>query len=180
MLNQNTFQMIRVLCIRIIDRIKATGLVQDVLSRYAGIITTRLGFHEVTDELCSREAVIVLHLGGNDSEYTGLYSDLKQIGGIEVLATAFDENTPCEAAGNTGAVSVAVVLTERDAGTVREVQKILTAYGCYIKTRLGVNEMFYGRQAGLIILELKGDMQQRHLLVKDLGMLKNVRVSTLA
>ncbi|MDR2887698.1 MAG: hypothetical protein LBV26_06850 [Bacteroidales bacterium] len=172
--------MIRVLCIRIVDRLKATGLVQDVLSKHAGIITTRLGFHEITDELCSREAVIVLHLGGSHSECAGLDSDLKQIGGIEVIAAVFDENMPCEAMENTGIISVAVVLTERDADTVRDVQKILTSYGCYIKTRLGVNEMFYGRQAGLIILELKGDMQQRRLLAKDLDMLKNVRVRTLA
>ena len=48
------------------------------------------------------------------------------------------------------------------------VQKILTAYGCNIRTRLGVNEVFFGEPAGLIILELKGEEKQRLLSKKTL------------
>ena len=41
--------MIKVLGIKIIDRIKEAGLTQEILSRHATVITTRLGFHEVTE-----------------------------------------------------------------------------------------------------------------------------------
>ena len=60
--------MIKVLGIKIIDRIKEAGLTQGILSRHANVITTRLGFHEVTDEVCSREAYIILHLNGDPAD----------------------------------------------------------------------------------------------------------------
>src|ERR1035437_8915851 len=57
--------MIKVLGIKIIDRIKEAGLTQGILSRHANVITTRLGFHEVTDrseehtsELQSRQYLV--------------------------------------------------------------------------------------------------------------------------
>ena len=169
--------MIKILCIKIIDRIKEAGLTQDVLSKHADIIATRLGFHEVTDELCSREAHIILHLSGDSSKHSELDNDLQQIGGIEIRAMVFDENpVSLENAGNT---SVMGILVERNSDVIKEVQKILTSYGCCIRTRLGVNEAFYGAQTGLIILELKGDPKQRSLLVKELSLLNNVHVRTL-
>jgi hypothetical protein len=171
--------MIKILCIKVIDRIKEVGLTQVVLSKYADIITTRLGFHEVTDELCSREAHIILHLSGDHSKYSELDDDLKLIGGIEIRTMEFDMNPYTASLENTDNESVMGVLVERDADIIKEVQKILTSYGCYIRTRLGVNETFYGRQAGLIILELKGDPQQRSLLAKELSLLRNVHVRTL-
>ena len=171
--------MIKVLCIKIIDRIKEAGLTQEVLSKHAHVIATRLGFHEVTDELCSREAYIILHLGGDISKHNGLDNDLKQIGGIEIRSMQFDNNPYTASLENAENASVIGVLVERDTDTVKEVQKILTSYGCCIRTRLGVNEMFYGKPAGLIILELKGDTKQRYLLAKDLRLLKNVHVRAL-
>ena len=168
--------MIKILCIKIIDRIKEAGLTQEILSKHADIITTRLGFHEVTNELCSREANIILHLSGEPSKYSELDNDLKKIGGIEIRAMEFDENPNSTSLENTENVSVIGILVERDSYIIKEAQKILTSYGCYIRTRLGVNEVFHGIRAGLIILELTGDAKQRSLLVNDLSLLKNVHV----
>jgi hypothetical protein len=50
----------------------------------------------------------------------------------------------------------------------RELQKILTLYGCSIRTRLGVNETHFGEPAGLIILELKGVEAEMDRLEADL------------
>ena len=169
--------MIKVLGIKIIDRIKEAGLTQNILSKNAHIIATRLGFHEVTNELCSREACIIIHLSGDPSGYSDLESQLKQIGGIKVGEMIFEKDFSPE--NNTNAPSILGVLVERNPETVLEVQKILSSYGCYIRTRLGVNEIFQGKPAGLIILELKGDAQQRSLLEKDLRSLDNVHVRAL-
>ena len=81
--------MIKVLGIKIIDRIKEAGLTQGILSKHASVITTRLGFHEVTDEVCSREAYMILHLNGDDSETDKLASELKSLGGIELREMNF-------------------------------------------------------------------------------------------
>ena len=71
------------------------------------------------------------------------------------------------------------ILTEKDLEAVMAVQKLLTSYGCNIRTRLGVNETFYGEPTGLIILELEGEKKQRILLEKSLKELKKVHVRTM-
>jgi hypothetical protein len=76
--------MIKVLGIKITDRIKEAGLTQGILSRYSSVITTRLGFHEVTDNVCSREACIILHLKDDKAESENLISDLEPLGGIVI------------------------------------------------------------------------------------------------
>lgn len=172
--------MIKVLGIKILDRIKEAGLTQGVLSRHASIITTRLGFHEVTDEVCSREAYIILHLNGHPADSEKLKSDLRTIGGIEIREMTFSaENETLNVESANKSVEILGILVERNQSVVASVQKILTAFGCNIRTRLGVNEIFFGESAGLIILELKGDEKQRILLEKDLKALKQVHVRTM-
>jgi hypothetical protein len=172
--------MIKVLGIKIIDRIKEAGLTQQILSRHNTIITTRLGFHEVTDEVCSREAYIILHLNGNPADSEKLTSDLEALGGIEIREINFTaEKETLNIESINYSVEILGILVERNHGIILSVQKILTAYGCNIRTRLGVNEVFFGEPAGLIILELKGDEKQRILLEKDLKALKQVHVRTM-
>ena len=78
-----------------------------------------------------------------------------------------------------GSTEILGVLVERNSETISSVQKILTAFGCNIRTRLGVNEVFFGEPAGLIILELKGDENQKLLLEQALKSLKRVHVRSM-
>jgi hypothetical protein len=172
--------MIKILGIKIIDRIKEAGLTQEILSRHATVITTRLGFHEVTDSVCSREAYIILHLNGDPADSGKLRSDLESLGGIELREmtfTAEKETRNVETVNSN--VEILGILVERNREVILSVQKLLTAYGCNIRTRLGVNEVFFGEPAGLILLELKGDLKQRLLLEKDLKALQRVHVRTM-
>jgi len=172
--------MIKVLGIKIIDRIKEAGLTQGILSRHATVITTRLGFHEVTDEVCSREAYIILHLNGDPADTEDLASELETLGGIEIREMTFtSDKEPINAESLKNRVEILGILIERNQSVILSVQKLLTSYGCNIRTRLGVNEVFFGEPAGLIILELKGDEKQRILLEKDLKALKQVHVRTM-
>jgi hypothetical protein len=172
--------MIKVLGIKIIDRIKEAGLAQEILSRHATVITTRLGFHEVTDAVCSREAYIILHINGDPSDTEKLSAELKELGGIEIREMDFTgEKLPVNIEAADGNLEIVGILIERNHDVIVEVQKILTAYGCNIRTRLGVNEIFFGEPAGLIILELKGDEKQRHLLEEELKALQRVHVRTM-
>jgi hypothetical protein len=169
--------MIKVLGIKIVDRIKEAGLTQEILSRYSGIITTRLGFHEVTDNVCSREAYIILHLKDDKAESDKLAGELEPLGGIvirEMIFVSPDKDNGRK--DEEGAAEIIGILVPRDDEVVKSVQKLLTSYGCSIRTRLGVNEVFYGEKAGLIILELTGDNQQRELLERDLKANDQVRV----
>jgi hypothetical protein len=80
---------IRILGLLITDRIKEAGQTQDVLSSYGNIINSRLGFHEVTEETCSRVGFIILQLTGNPSEFDALESALSEIRGLEVKRMQF-------------------------------------------------------------------------------------------
>lgn len=172
--------MIKILGIKIIDRIKEAGLTQGILSKYASIITTRLGFHEVTDEVCSREAYIIIHLNGDPSEFERLEKELEIPGGIEIREMVFSmEKEPQNNLSGKENVEIMGLLVERAPDIILSVQKILTSYGCNIRTRLGVNEIFFGQPAGMIILELKGDINQRLLLEKDLKAINKVHVRTM-
>ncbi|HNQ59066.1 MAG TPA: hypothetical protein PK028_03305 [Bacteroidales bacterium] len=81
---------IRILGILITDRIKEAGQTQKVLSEFAHIIKSRLGFHEVTEAVCSRLGIIMLQLVGSIDEQDKLESALNQIGGIQVRRMQFE------------------------------------------------------------------------------------------
>jgi hypothetical protein len=172
--------MITVLGIKIVDRIKEAGLTQGILSRHAGVITTRLGFHEVTDSVCSREAYLILHINGSEEDKEKLSEEIGTLGGVEIRSMNFSsERETFHIDSQGGSVEIIGILTERKNDVVASLQKVLTAYGCNIRTRLGVNEIFFGLPAGLIILELTGDQNQRALLEKELRSLSGLHVRTM-
>lgn len=79
-----------ILGILVFDRIKEAGRTQKVLTKHAGIIRTRLGFHELSVAVCSRIGTILLVLEGPAHEQENLEKDLAEIGGIEIKKMKFD------------------------------------------------------------------------------------------
>lgn len=80
---------LRIIGLLITDRIKESGLTQQVLTENAHVIKSRLGFHEVDDNVCSRVGVILLQLRGKPEECDKLENALREIGGIEVQKMSF-------------------------------------------------------------------------------------------
>ncbi len=80
---------IRILGLLITDRIKEAGRTQQLLSKFAHVIKSRLGFHEVTEDVCSRVGVIILQLAGDKEECLRLEEELRQIGGLELQHMVF-------------------------------------------------------------------------------------------
>ncbi len=60
--------------------------------------------------------------------------------------------------------------------TAEKIQKILTAWGCLIKTRLGIHDDVLDNctDTGLIFLELVGDKEKHKELEHKLNLLKDV------
>lgn len=81
---------LKILTIVVKDRIKEAGRTQRLLTEYAHIIKSRLGFHEVSSEICSRVGVIILQISGNPSDWNIFTEKLSQIGGIEFKSMEFD------------------------------------------------------------------------------------------
>lgn len=80
---------IRIIGLLITDRIKEAGLTQQTLTKYAHVIKSRLGFHEVSEDVCSRAGVIILQLAGNTEECNNLETELNKIGGLELQRMVF-------------------------------------------------------------------------------------------
>ncbi len=57
-----------------------------------------------------------------------------------------------------------------------QVQKVLTGWGCMIKTRLGIHDgvMENCSDQGLVILELAGDRQKMDELARKISLIKGV------
>jgi len=167
--------MVRVTGIKITDRIKEAGLVQKALSDYGRVISTRLGFHELSEELCSREGFMVIHLAGLQDDCDELAARLKKTEGIYVQDMAFSHGPSDAPAGCEGTTLLGILVPRRDELGIR-VQEILTTYGCVIRTRLGVNEVYFGEPAGLILLELAGDAGQFLSLEKALREIDDIAI----
>lgn len=80
---------LRIIGLLITDRIKEAGRTQQTLTKYAHVIKSRLGFHEVTEDVCSRIGVVILQLAGNSMECDKLEAELSQIGGLEIQRMVF-------------------------------------------------------------------------------------------
>lgn len=79
----------RIIGINVLDRIKEAGRTQKVLSKYATSVKTRLGFHELSEDVCSRNGFIILELTGEISNWDKLEYELNEIGGINVQKMSF-------------------------------------------------------------------------------------------
>ena len=79
----------RIIGLMISDRIKEAGQTELVLSKYAHLINTRLGFHELNENTCSRAGVIILHLTGNQEQWVEFENEITNIGGLEMQKMSF-------------------------------------------------------------------------------------------
>ncbi len=170
--------MIKIVVLKITDRIKEAGLAQDILSKYSSVIATRLGFHELNEEICGREACIILHLTGDPGEWSSLIGELSALGGLQLIETDMSEAVNEIISPNPDwDFTILSILTERGRGKGIEVQRILTSYGCEIRSRLGVNESLFGKPYGLIILELKPTFTTPENILKKLNAIEGVKAT---
>jgi hypothetical protein len=82
----------RIIGINVLDRIKEAGRTQKILSKYATSIKTRLGFHELSEDVCSRNGFVILELTGKKLDWDMLENELNEIGGINIQKMIFDLN----------------------------------------------------------------------------------------
>ena len=79
----------RILGVLITDRQKEVGKVQSVLTKFGCSIKTRLGLHEVNNDICSSSGLILLEITGEIAEMDKLENELKAIGGAQTQKMVF-------------------------------------------------------------------------------------------
>jgi hypothetical protein len=72
---------------------------------------------------------------------------------------------------------VVAIIVENRNETALNVQKVLSGWGCMIKTRLGLHDgvMDHCSQSGLILLEMVGEEEKIAEFVHKLSLLKGVQ-----
>jgi hypothetical protein len=78
-----------ILGIHITNRVRHASEVQKVLTEYGCNIKTRLGLHEVADNYCAGEGVVLLEIIGGHDIRQAMVSKLKQIEGIDAKEMVF-------------------------------------------------------------------------------------------
>lgn len=72
--------------------------------------------------------------------------------------------------------NVALIYMRSRQETAVTVQKILSSWGCFIKTRLGIHDGVLDNctETGLVFLELVGDKEKHEELVRKLNLVNGV------
>jgi hypothetical protein len=81
-----------VIGIHIPDRVKQASLVQKVLTEYGCSIRTRIGLHEVCDEFCAINGLLLLEMFGKEDEMDAMVKKLQDIQGVDTQFMVFNHH----------------------------------------------------------------------------------------
>jgi hypothetical protein len=80
---------IRILGIAVTDNAAEAIKVQNLLTKFGCTIKTRLGLHEVSNDECNSEGIILLELTGNTDEMDKLENELLKIESLKLRKMIF-------------------------------------------------------------------------------------------
>jgi len=78
-----------VLGVHITDRIHRAHAVQDLLTEYGSSIKTRIGLHEVSEQSCSPNGLLLLEMAGVEAPIFELIEKLGAVEGVDVQQMVF-------------------------------------------------------------------------------------------
>ncbi len=78
--------------------------------------------------------------------------------------------------------NIIIISVEQRQSVSASVQEVLTQFGCFIKTRLGITDSSKEKcsQTGLIILEFIGSEKEISSITEKLAAIKGVKVKTVS
>ena len=78
--------------VHVTNRMKNAKEVQGLLSEYGCSIKTRLGLHDVDENHCATNGILILELTGDETESNKLISKLQAVTGVELQKMEFGHN----------------------------------------------------------------------------------------
>ena len=79
-----------ILGIHITNRVEKSHAVQQVFTEFGCNIKTRIGLHDVDDNYCSPNGLLLIEFIGSQDECDRMKGELASIKGVEVQSMAFD------------------------------------------------------------------------------------------
>lgn len=80
---------LRILGLYVSDRQELAQKVQVILSKYGCNVKTRLGLHEVANDVCRPNGLILLELTGSNEDMMKLENELLMLDGVQVKKMVF-------------------------------------------------------------------------------------------
>jgi hypothetical protein len=74
--------MYTIMAIKLSSRSAKAPTVQEILTKHGCSIATRVGFHEISEEICSTDGFIILQLNGKEEEIRTLFGELEALEGV--------------------------------------------------------------------------------------------------
>ena len=71
-----------IMAIKVNGRIVHAPHVQEILTKYGCNIKTRVGFHEVNEDQCSMDGILILQLFGNEPDIQAMLDEMGKIEGV--------------------------------------------------------------------------------------------------
>jgi len=81
-----------ILGVHITERVQHAPQVQEIFTQYGCSIKTRIGLHEVSDQFCSPNGLVLLEMAGPEGPINELIRKLAEIEGVEVKKMLFDHD----------------------------------------------------------------------------------------
>ncbi len=81
-----------ILGVHITERVRHVPDVQTRLTEYGCYIKTRLGLHDVSEDYCSPNGLILLEMAGDQAKVNQLQKKLKAIEGVDVQKMVFEHD----------------------------------------------------------------------------------------
>lgn len=78
-----------ILGVRLAHRANTSTLFQEIITRHGCNIKTRIGLHQVSDNKCSPDGIILLEVLGEDNEVESLENEIRSIPHVEVQKMVF-------------------------------------------------------------------------------------------
>ena len=78
--------------VHVTERLQRVRQVQDIMSEYGCNIKTRLGLHEVGENFCSPNGLLVLEMVGSDETIDKFVEKMTAIEGIEIKKMVFEHS----------------------------------------------------------------------------------------
>ena len=74
--------MSKLVAVKVSGRVANAVKVQEILTRYGCHIKTRIGFHEVSDDDCSMDGILVIQLMGDEKGIQEMFEELGNLDGV--------------------------------------------------------------------------------------------------
>jgi hypothetical protein len=76
--------------VHITDRVHHAHEVQDLFTEYGCSIKTRIGLHEVSDQFCSPNGLVLLEMAGDEKPIFEMIDKLEAVEGIDTQKMIFE------------------------------------------------------------------------------------------